>query len=178
MSKSRVDRLAEKYSRNIAEAEVRKADRGYWALYRTLDLSQTEVKESVITRVDEAEASQATISRAIKEGDTRALTEPEFLDLGGQLPEEWVTGGVRGGPYPEEWLEAYRDALARATVERRALQRIADTHSFTPEWAARLFPELVGCNEQVAEFHRTNEDEIHHDDHLNHLESVNTDRWR
>jgi len=176
MTGSRVDRLAADVpGRKVAEGLVKRADRGYWSLYRALDLSQAEVMDAVSTRAD---ASQATVSRAIKDGDTRALTEPNYLELGGALAEEWVKGGRRGRPYPDEWLEAYRDALARATVERRALRLIADPHKYTPEWAAQLYPDLVGCNLPVAEFHECREQEIHHDDHLNRLESVNTDRWR
>jgi len=154
------------------------ADRRYWALYRTLDMSQSDVKDAVNTQKFMPDTSQATVSRVIKEGDTRALCDDDFLELQPDLDRDWVDGGIRGGPYPDEWLEAYRDVLATATTHTHALEVIADEHKFTPEWAARLHPNLVGCNVRVAEYHDSPKKSIHHDDHLNHLDSVNTESWR
>lgn len=171
MTKSRFERLADRFSERGAERLVTRADRRYWALYRTLDLSQPEVMEEVESRV---ETSQPTVSRAISKADTRALVDAGFLDLGGQLDPEAISDGM----YPDEWLDAYRDMLSRAVVDRMALEVIADEYRFTPEWAAKRYPELVGCNEHVARYFDTAEAEIHRDNHLNGLESVNTERWR
>ena len=170
MTASRFDRLADRYSERVADRLVNQADRRYWALYRTLDLSQSAVKDEVQSHV---ETSQSTVSRAVKKSDTRALVDGGYLNLGGQLDRE----SVRDNEYPEEWLEAYRDVLATAVADRMALEIIADVHRFTPEWAAGRFPELVGCNQHVAAYWDVDEREIHHDTHLNDLKSVNTQRW-
>jgi len=169
--KSRVGRLADRFGESGAEELVTQMDRRYWALYRTEDLSQSEVLDEVKTFVD---TSQPTVSRAISKGDRRALVEEDYIQLGGEYDSEDLTDLG----YPEEWFEAYRDVLATAVRDRMALEIIADEYRFTPEWAAKRFPELVGCNEHVARRWGLDDDEIHHDDHLNHLESVNTDNWR
>jgi hypothetical protein len=171
MTKSRFDRLADRFSDAGAERMVNQADRRYWALYRTLDLSQPELIDQVKSYV---ETSQPTVSRVVSKGDTRALVDEEFIHLGGQLGREAVTDGF----YPDEWLEAYRDLLATAVVDRMALEIIAHEQRLTPEWAARRYPELVGCNEHVARSWGIDEDQINRDTHLNHLESVNTERWK
>lgn len=169
--KSRVGRLAERFGESSAEDLVTHMDRRYWALYRTEDLSQSEVMEQVKAFVD---TSQPTVSRAISKADRRALVEEDFIQLGGEYESEDLADSGK----PEEWFEAYKDVLAGAVRDRMALEIIADEHRFTPEWAAKRFPELVGCNEHVARRWGWDDKEICHDDHLNHLESVNTDKWR
>ena len=171
MTASRHDRLAETYDDSTAKWLVDRADRRYWALYRILDASQSDVRGLVQTRAD---ASQATVSRAINNCDTRALTDPDLLTLGGDLDVE----SIKQGEYPEEWFEAYRDVLARAVVDRMALKIIAHENKTTPEWAARRFPELVGSHHHVARHWNTAEPKIADETHLNHLESVNIDRWK
>jgi hypothetical protein len=166
-----LDRLTERFDEDAAERHLRRTDRRYWALYRTLDVSQSDLQEFVKSRVD---VSQATVSRAIQNGDMRALTEPDFVELGGEHDEE----GVRDRWLPEEWFEAYRDVLASAVTDRVALDVIARDERLTPEWAARRYPKLVGCNHHVADHFGTEVPEYATDDHLNHLESVNTDRWK
>lgn len=170
MTASRVERLAERFSETGAERLVNKADRRYWALYRTLDLSQPEVMEQVKAHVD---TSQPTVSRVISKADTRALVDEDFIQLGGTFHRD----DLADGGYPDEWFEAYRDVLATAVRDRTALKIIADEHRFTPEWAAKRFPELVGCNEHKARHWDIDEGKIAHDTHLNHIESVNTSRW-
>jgi len=171
MTATRYDRLADEYSESAAERHLKKVDRRYWALYRTLGLSQSEVKEFVNTVAD---TSQATVSRATREGDTRALVEDDFIQLGGGFEPE----DIRQEFHPEAWYEAQRDVLATAVTDSVALETIARDDRLTPEWAARRFPELVGCHHHVADYFG---DEIHdfaNDDHLNRLESVNTDKWK
>ena len=171
MTASRTDRLAERFSKRAATRLVNRADRRYWALYRTLDASQSDVGELVQSRVD---TSQSTVSRVINDGDKRALVDEEFVDLGGKLDAE----SIREREYPDEWFEAYRDVLARAVTDKVALEIIADQHRPTPEWAARRYPELVGAHHHVARHWGTDEAEIADDSRLTRLDSVNTDRWK
>lgn len=171
MTATRFDRLADRFGDRSADKHLRQVDRRYWALYRQLDLSQSEVQQTVKSLVT---TSQATVSRAIRKGDTRALVEPDFIELGGDVDEE----DLRAQALPEEWYEAYRETLARAVVDRAALEIIASGQRRTPEWAARRYPELVGANHHAAQHYGTQVEEFATDDHLNHLESVNTDRWK
>jgi len=171
MTASRLDRLSQRFSEGGAEQHLRRVDRRYWALYRTLGLSQSDVKETVKSHVD---ASQATVSRAIRKGNIRALTEPDFIELGGERDRE----EVKGEEWPEEWYDAYRDVLASAVTDRTALEIIASDQRLTPEWAARRFPELVGCNHYVANRFGTEVPDFATDNHLTHIDSVNPDRWR
>lgn len=170
MTATRLDRLADRFSEDAADKHLRKVDRRYWALYRTLDLSQSDVQEFVKTFTN---TSQATVSRAIRSGDTRALVEPDFVELGGGFDEEDLPDGSR----PEEWFEAYRDVLASAVTDCVALEVIASEQRQTPEWAARRFPELVGCNKHVADYWDIEVLDFATDEHLDGLESVNTDKW-
>lgn len=171
MTATRFDRLAERFGESGAGRHLRKVDRRYWALYRTLDVSQSDVQEFVKSHTD---TSQATVSRAIRNGDTRALVDEDFIKLGGEYDEE----GVREEWRPEEWFDAYRDVLASAVTDRVALETIASDQRLTPEWAARRYPELVGCNHHVAAHFDSKVPEFATDDHLNRLESVNTDKWK
>jgi len=171
MTASRIDRLAERFSESGARRFVNRTDRRYWALYRTLDASQTDVAQMVKSYVD---TSQSTVSRVINDGDMRALVDEQFVELGG----EFDASAIRDRAYPDEWVEAYRDVLARAVTDKVALEIIADEHRPTPEWAAHRFPELVGCHHHVAEHWGWDKTEIADDSHLNHLESVNTERWK
>ena len=170
MTASRFDRLSEQMGEGFAENWLKRTDRRYWALYRTLDLSQSDVMDFVDPRVD---TSQATVSRVIRKGDTRALVDPGFLELGGKHSEQ----GIKEQVYPEEWYEAYRDVLATAVTDKVALETIA-TERATPEWAARRFPELVGCNNHHVPTKGQQLPEEFHETHLTHIESVNPDRWR
>jgi hypothetical protein len=171
MTATRHDRLAEKFSEDGAARMLNRTDRRYWALYRTLDLSQSEVAAAVFSPVD---VSQATVSRAIRKGDTAALVDEDYIQLGGDCDED----GIREEFRPEEWYEAYRDVLASAVTDRAALNVIAHENRVTPEWAARRFPELVGCNHHVAAHFGDEIPEYATEDHLNSLESVNTDKWK
>jgi hypothetical protein len=171
MTATRYDRLADRYGEGTAQWLVERQDRRYWALYRTLDLSQSEVQETVKSYAD---TSQATVSRATREGDDRVLTEDDYIDLGGGYDIE----AIRDEYHPEAWFEAYRDVLATAVTDSAALEIIADDQRLTPEWAAHRFPELVGCHHHVADYFDDDIEDFANDDHLNRLESVNTDKWK
>jgi hypothetical protein len=176
MPKSRFDRLEEQHGESLAEDLLREYDGKYWALYRATDLSQEEVMNAVRSSVG---TSQSTVSRVAKEGDVRALTDPEFVDIGGSF-------GSKDGfdDYPEEWLEALRDVYARALADRFALDLIVESDRPTPEWAAKRFPELVGCyhyyDRKISERFDMDYEASKNvqESHLSHLESVNTERWK
>jgi hypothetical protein len=177
--KSRADRIAasvldgdepdalEQSIRDLADSTVDGENQQYWALYRALDVSQSDVGDLVDAQV---ETSQSTVSRVIREKETQVLHDGDALDLVGTLDETHVDAA------PEDWQDAYRDTLAEAKADVLALEAIRRVDTPTPEWAARRFPELVGCHKAYAQ--KANcEGEIADDSHLNRLDSVNTDRW-
>jgi hypothetical protein len=179
--KSRAEKMAEKIREGmdeplsdeafeanveIQETMVEFENQDYWSLYRSLDVSQSDVREMVSTLFT---PSQSTVSRVIREKEDTVLTDEEAIQIGGSLHEEDLDY------YPDEWLDAYRQVLADAHADLNALSKIASMKE-TPEWAARRFPELVGCARDRADRLPGNE-EIPDDSHLSHLESVNTDRW-
>lgn len=145
---------------------VEKENEDLWAVYRALDVSQKETLDIVSLMTD---PSQSTVSRVIRETDKEVLTDPEAVQVGGSFKTEDLE------PYPEEWLEAYRQTVAEAHTDLLALTKIVDVRE-TPEWAARRFPELVGVHKGVAEKQGW-DGEIADDSRLNHLDSVNTERW-
>jgi hypothetical protein len=152
-----------KAGERVASAENQK----FWAYYRALDESQSGVKDLVAPQV---ETSQSTVSRVIRQKDDEVLHDEDAVALAGYLEEETLD------LYPDEWLEAYRQTLAEAKADLEALKELANWEEPTPEWAAQRYPELVGCNRHL--FEQLPEDgECADDSHLNHLESVNTDRW-
>jgi predicted DNA-binding protein YlxM (UPF0122 family) len=177
MTASRQERIANELgiegATDVTADIVDRYDRQYWALYRTLDVSQAEVAELFDTRID---TSQSTVSRAIKECDTRVLTEGDLLQLGGDFSTELLSDDLRDEP--DEWFEAYRDVLAEATTDRLALNILVDRVKPKREWAARRFPELVGCHYPAARHFGFDDEDIAPVDHLSHLESVNIERWR
>jgi len=132
MTATRYDRLADRFGEGTAQRLIKEEDRRCWALYRTLDLTQSEVQDTVRSYAD---TSQATVSRATREGDDRVLTEDDYVDLGGGFDIE----SVRDEYHPEAWFEAYRDVLATAVTDSAALEIIATDERLTPEWAARRF---------------------------------------
>ena len=146
---------------------VERENRDFWSLYRSLDVSQNEVRELVNTIV---EPSQSTVSRAIREKEDAVLTDKDAIQIGGTLHGEELD------TYPDEWLEAYRKVIADAHVDLNALNEIISEKQ-TPEWAARRFPELVGSAAYFVDRLPGDED-IPDESHLNRLDSVNTDRWK
>lgn len=177
MTASRQERIANELgveeATDVTADIIDRHDRRYWALYRALDVSQAEVADLVDTRID---TSQSTVSRAIKECNTRVLTERDLLPLGGDFSPRLLEDDLRDEP--DEWFEAYRDVLAEATVDRLALQKLVDRAQPKPEWAARRFPELVGCHYPAARHFGFDEEDIASVDHLRRIESVNIERWR
>lgn len=177
--KSRQDRLMEKYAledeseeveewqRSLVEGMVDRENQRLWALYTALDVSQREAKEIV---EPDAETSQSTVSRVIRDKDDAVVHDEDALDLVGHVHEDDEC-------HPDEWIDAYRQVLADAKVDLMALRRISSHEEQTPEWAARRFPELVGCHHHVAE-QLPAEEQTADDSHLNRLDSVNTDRWK
>lgn len=178
--KSRTDRIKSKYEldgaqseeveewqRSLVEGMVDTENQRLWALYRALDVSQREVKEMVDPAV---ETSQSTVSRVIRNKNDAVVHDEDALDLAGHVHEDDES-------HPDEWLDAYRQVLADAKADLIALRRIITHEAETPEWAARRFPELVGCHHYFADqLHE--EGEVVDDSHLNRLDSVNTDRWK
>lgn len=179
--KSRVERYADRLGydfdaqsdgeqkriRGMLDGCIDSENQEFWALYSALDVSQSEVKDLVAPAV---ETSQSTVSRAIREKDETVVHDETALDLAGKLHEDDVD------TYPEEWLDAYRQVLAEAKADVLALWVISAAEKETPEWAARRFPELVGCHQYRADRFTENVDPVD-DSHLNRLESVNTDQW-
>jgi hypothetical protein len=177
--KSRKERLATRFNEygkelpdgwveKQAERVIHNENGKFWSLYRTLDVSQSGAAELVGPRVD---TSQSTVSRVIRQKDADVVYDDEALEpIHGRFEEEIVDA------LPDEFLEAYKDAVAEAHADIQALLRIHAPTTETPEWAARRFPELVGCHRSVAE--SVGEEEIADDSHLNRLDSVNTDEWR
>jgi hypothetical protein len=165
----RSDLSGDEYQREVESNQfiVDKENADIWALYRSLDVSQSEVID-MLTML--AEPSQSTITRVIREKDKEVLTDAEAVQVGGSFFKEDL------GAYPDEWLEAYRQTVADAHTDLHALSKIADTQE-TPEWAARRFPELVGLHRVIAEKQGW-DGEIADESHLNRLDSVNTDRWK
>lgn len=177
--KSRVERMTDQLASADDDENVRQFIRGknenivqsenerFWALYRSLDVSQSEVKDLV---GPVAETSQSSVSRIIREKEDDVLTEEDALTIGGELHEEDLQY------HSDEWLEAYRQALADAKANIIALKEISSENR-TAEWAAQRYPRLVGCNQH---FHSNlpGDGEIADDSHLNRLENVNTDRWK
>ena len=76
----------------------------------------------------------------------------------------------------DEWLDAYRKGLADSKANSMSLKAI-ESEKPTPEWAAKRYPRLVGCNRH---FHSNlpGDGEIADDSGLNRLKNVNTDRWK
>lgn len=177
MTASRQERIANEmgieHPTNVTADIVDRYDRRYWALYRALDASQAEVAGLVDTKID---TSQSTVSRAIKECNTRVLTEGDLLPLGGDFSTDLLSDDLCSEP--DEWFEAYRDVLAQALADRLALNKLVGDRKPKPEWAARRFPELVGCHYHAARHYGTNEKNIASVDHLRHIDSVNIERWR
>jgi len=149
------------------EKAVERENQKFWALYRSLDVSQREVKDLVSPMV---ETSQSSVSRIIREKEDTVLTDEEALRIGGSIHEEDLQ------LHPDEWLEAYRQVLADAKANIIALRAI-ESEKPTPEWAAKRYPRLVGCNRH---FHSNlpGDGEIADDSGLNRLKNVNTDRWK
>ena len=156
------DQFLEAYQ-SIIETE----NQQFWALYRALDVSQSDVKDLVETCV---EISQSTVSRVIRQREKQALTEKDGVEIGGDINEDDLD------IYPDEWLNAYQQVLAEAKANLTALKQIADAETQTDEWAAARFPELVGCHHYV-ERKLPGEVEKADDSHLNRLDSVNTNIW-
>ena len=180
--KSRAEKMTERLEKNMDEplsdegykATVESNQRfvdlenqDFWSLYRSLDVSQSEVKDVVGTLV---EPSQSTVSRAIRDKEEAVLTDPDAVKIGGTLHGEELD------IYPDEWLEAYRQTIADAHADLKALSKIISEKQ-TPEWAARRFPELVGCA-AYQQRRLPGDEDIPDESHLNRLDSVNTDRWK
>ena len=157
-------------NRAVAEIIVDDENEQFWYLYRALaDASQSDVKDLVAPTAD---TSQSTVSRVIRDKEDAVLHDKEALStVHGSLHEEDVE------LYPEEWLEAYKQVIADAQADRKALSLISSPDAQTPEWAARRFPELVGCHHQKAK-KLPGDVDIADDSHLNRLDSVNTERWK
>lgn len=172
--KSRTDRLMSKTNsedleawRSVAEEMIDSENQRLWALYTALDVSQRDVKEMVNPLV---ETSQSTVSRVIRQKKTAVNHDEEALDLVGEIHEETEI-------HPDEWIEAYQQVLADAKTDLIALKEIINHETQTPEWAARRFPELVGCHHYAVDC-LDEKEEIADDSYLNRLESVNTGRWK
>jgi len=160
----------ESMNRGVAENIVEHENKQFWYLYRALaDASQSDVKGLVDPTAD---TSQSTVSRVIRDKEAAVLDDETALSpIHGDLHEDDTN------LYPEEWLEAYRQVIADAQTDRKALSIIADPETQTPKWAARRFPELVGCHHRKAE-KLPGDVHIADDSHLNRLDSVNTERWK
>jgi len=161
------DENTRNYLHELNKKTVERENQKFWALYRSLDVSQREVKDLVSPMV---ETSQSSVSRVIREKEDTVLTDEDALRIGGSIHEEDLQ------LHPDEWLEAYRQVLADAKANIIALKAI-ESEKPTPEWAAKRYPRLVGCNH----YHHSKlpgDGEIADDSGLNRLENVNTDRWK
>lgn len=160
---------AEGWAENSAERVVNRENEKFWYLYRALDdASQSDVRELVDPRV---ETSQSTVSRIIRDKDDSVTHDVDALTpLHAHYEEETLD------VLPDKLLEAYKDVIAEAHADWLALTKIAAPTQPTPEWAARRFPELVGCHHYLAK--QTGETDIADESHLNQLDSVNTERWK
>jgi hypothetical protein len=187
-TKSRIDRIVEQFKNDtprdddISEAQeeemaqttaemiVTSENREFWVFYRALeDVSQADVKELVDPA---AETSQSTVSRIIRNKEDAVLHDKDSLRaVHGPFHEDDLNY------YPDELIEAHRDLIAEAQADKQALAIISDPGMKTPEWAAKRYPRLVGCHHKIADNY-DHEAETVDDSHLNHLESVNTERWK
>lgn len=158
------------YAQDSAEFIVERENGLFWVLYNALeDASQSDVKDLVDPY---AQTSQSTVSRVIRDKHDAIFHDEDALpSLHGRLHEDDLD------LYPDEWLDAYREMVAEAQADRKALSLISAPDAQTPEWAARRYPRLVGCHHYNAE-QLPGDIDIVDDSHLNRLDSVNTNRWK
>jgi hypothetical protein len=120
-----------------AESRVAQENRLLWALYRDLDVSQSEAIAFVDPLVP---LSQSTASRVIREEDMAVLEGARYLAA--HPVDELHTADP--AHHTEDYLEAYRDAVAEAVVDLNALQYLGSVDLPNPEWAKERYPSLVG----------------------------------
>jgi hypothetical protein len=140
MSTSRIERwreaaeIPEEHEEDfdkIHEKFIEAEDELIWALYTTLDISQSEALEMADPFI---EMSQSTASRIIRDEAERVLVDGP-VSLGST---EDVTDFES-----EEAIAKRREVLAEAVVDVRAISQI-ESERQAPSWAVERHPELAG----------------------------------
>lgn len=120
-----------------AESSLWKEETLMWALYRHPDIEMTQAEAHRASICQGPELAQSSLSRKIRQLDTRVLLEGTS-DITAPFSHEEDLQGLYSD-VAEEW----REHAARTIVSARALDLIVEPDVETPEWARKQYPDAA-----------------------------------